>query len=808
VKTQPRAEAPAAEPARQRFPVRFPSAALAPVAGPALIVAAVLVVLRPFAFGGMLTTQHVDILPLWLPTHCFLGSALRHGHIPAWNPFAEAGARFAADPQSGWLYLPAMSLDTALPCARALGWFITLQPAIAGLAIYAFLRSEGCARAAATVGGLCLALSVAASYTALSVPLSGALAWSAVTLAAASRLWRAETWTRRFLWLLAVALAWGQLASAHMSQGLLLGTAALAAYLIARFVMGVRSGGTSTARRGLALTALVVVFLPLVNLGILLPRISYFEHSSLASGYRAAEERAGTLQGRPPTPVVGETGASEAGWPLAAAVTPGWYLGVAAVALLLAAPWSRRHRPVALALIAFGAVTYVLSLRSVAESLSPHVGRWRLGDIYLHAPARLRFGVLLVAPVLAGLGADAWRERRRWRQRVLLLLPAAAVFGVLPTVLGYRWDGQLLPLAGLVAGGTALMLSAGRPGLLWLLPVVLAVELSANGVAGQTGAIRPHALGPLRFTALGPLRDPNVSVDAYLREGPIVRAIRSGGVARYLPLALKALREPRGYLLLSRPSDWPLEANQRSMLFGIEDVGGSDNPLQSSRYWSFVRAVSSAPLGYNAAFFSPPDRVTRDLMQIRWVIQAAGRPPLDPNAAAVAREGHWTLYRLPHVPGRASVVQRWVTAPSPDRALHAVTEPSFDPRREVVLESSPGIPRHQGASPRPGHATADFVWHGPQAATVRVRTPRPAIVLVRNTFDSGWHATVDGRPASVQPADYVAQGIAVQAGRHVVELTYDDPTIGYGVIGSGVAILLILGAALAARTRERTREQR
>src|SRR5437868_3049609 len=53
------------------------------LAGPALIVGSVLVVLHSFAFGGRLTLQHVDILSQWLPTYCFLGKSLAAGHIPA-----------------------------------------------------------------------------------------------------------------------------------------------------------------------------------------------------------------------------------------------------------------------------------------------------------------------------------------------------------------------------------------------------------------------------------------------------------------------------------------------------------------------------------------------------------------------------------------------------------------------------------------------------------------------------------------------------------------------------------------------------
>ncbi|HVM33858.1 MAG TPA: hypothetical protein VM784_00745, partial [Actinomycetota bacterium] len=67
-------------------------------------------ILRDVAFGGMLTTAHPDVLTQWLPVHCFLGKSLAAGNVPQWNPYVMGGVPFAADPQSGWMYLPAMSL--------------------------------------------------------------------------------------------------------------------------------------------------------------------------------------------------------------------------------------------------------------------------------------------------------------------------------------------------------------------------------------------------------------------------------------------------------------------------------------------------------------------------------------------------------------------------------------------------------------------------------------------------------------------------------------------------------------------------
>lgn len=154
--------------------------------GPALIVVSVLIALRGFVVGGALTNQHPDLLTFWLPRWSFLGDSLAAGRIPIWNPYEMAGYRFAADPQSGWLYAPPMLLFSTLSPGLALRSFIVFNPLLAGLGLFAFLRMESIGRIAATAGGLVLAMTISTSTIAISLPFAGALAWTTVLLLAAA----------------------------------------------------------------------------------------------------------------------------------------------------------------------------------------------------------------------------------------------------------------------------------------------------------------------------------------------------------------------------------------------------------------------------------------------------------------------------------------------------------------------------------------------------------------------------------------------------------------------------------------------
>src|SRR5205809_4014141 len=86
------------------------------LAGPLLIVSAVLIVLHAMVFGGLVTFTQPDVPSLWLPNFCYLGTSLAHGSVPVWNPHVMGGLPFASDPQSGWMYVLPSLLFSSLPC--------------------------------------------------------------------------------------------------------------------------------------------------------------------------------------------------------------------------------------------------------------------------------------------------------------------------------------------------------------------------------------------------------------------------------------------------------------------------------------------------------------------------------------------------------------------------------------------------------------------------------------------------------------------------------------------------------------------
>jgi hypothetical protein len=289
----------------------------------------------------------------------------------------------------------------------------------------------------------------------------------------------------------------------------------------------------------------------------------------------------------------------------------------------------------------------------------------------------------------------------------------------------------------------------------------------------------------------------SIDVGAYVRPYATARVLQREDDGRYFYLLVGGSLRQRGALQLQSPDYWPLLANQRAMLFGLEDVDGY-NPVQSVRFWSFLRKADPKNIKYNAAFLNRPHSFVRNLLQINWVTGAAVHSARLRGTLTrmVVREGRWGLYRSEAVTPRASVVTGWHTVATPDDALRDVTAERFHYPSQAVLEPHDGFPQSQGTR---GNGTAVYTELGDQAARIEVNAPAPAIVLIRNIYDPGWNATVDGVSRPVMPVDYVDQGVFVTGGHHVIELGYNDPNVGYGLLGSALVLALFWAGARALR---------
>jgi Bacterial membrane protein YfhO len=117
----------------------------------------------------------------------------------------------------------------------------------------------------------------------------------------------------------------------------------------------------------------------------------------------------------------------------------------------------------------------------------------------------------------------------------------------------------------------------------------------------------------------------------------------------------------------------------------------------------------------------------------------------------------------------------------------------------AVLETDPGLTQRQ-------HGVAGHAYYHelePEDVRIDVEAPDPSILVVRNAWDEGWSATLDGRPVPLLRVDGFVQGVAVPQGSHGVRLVYREPAIGRGIALSALALLGLMAVVAVAFVRGR-----
>ena len=687
------------------------------------------------------------------------------------------GYRFAADPQSGWLYVPPMLLFSTLSPGAAMRALIVLNPLLAGLGLFWFLRKESISRPVATVAGLCLGMLMSTSDMAISMPFAGFLGWTTIVLVGASGYRHADRWSRRLAWLALSAFAWSQVASAHMSHGLVMCSLLLAAFLIATSVASVRrgevAGWTAAGRTGLFLIAM-----PLASLAILIPRLAFIGSSSLHRGYDALGQPVRSTAHITDRPLA--TNGVWAAWPLAFGSAPGAYVGAV---MLLAVLFAWRDRARRALVVAFGGclvLTWLLMLNVIVTAgwFQTLLLKVPFGDVYLHNPGRMRYLSMIAIPVLGAVGLQGLRDRPMSASdaRRVLAAGVALLLGVPLLAGGTPYRFILLAVAMLAAVPTLYWLATARKR--WAMTAVVAVvsiELLASAVysgmyqggtiytgleSGERPNLVPQVLEYPDLSETDFLR-PTAFVDIIrepARPVPDVRAaggeLRQGvpvhpaaaGLAGARDGARDAVRHPRRAGLQPGAAPPLLDVHPRDQL--------EPGLLQRVRAGAAVpaeRAADGRPVPHRShgcrGGARGPDRGER-----RRLRPGAG---VRMGAARLAR-GHVDAGRPSG--GRARRRPRSDVRPRADRVRRAGPGHPADPERDAG---------HRRRTER----------SRPRTSASRSRRTHPALVVVRNSYDAGWSATVDGAPAPLLATDYLVQGVAVPSGTHEIRLVYRDDDV-------------------------------
>jgi len=475
------------------------------------------------------------------------------------------------------------------------------------------------------------------------------------------------------------------------------------------------------------------------------------------------------------------------------------YTGFGALLLVLFAlrpPWDRRRK----VLIGAFSVFFLLA----CGRYSPFFFLYRITPFLssIRYPVKFFLGSMFCLSVLAAVGFDeviAGRAPGKKALRALALTAGAAL------VLFLTFKGQILPLINALlviekeSSYRAIGLSIGTG--LVLLAVFAAGFILLSKTRGR-GTLPAWAL--IALAVLDPAyhnRGINPTVPAsFFKKPPIMSDLRPPlTVYRADDFFIDRREKSRSnisFLAYYRGTLFPLSA----MADGVKYVFNTDF------YGTYTRRC--VELERKVKEF-PPELQFKILCYLGCQYFISDFPMFSKETARELHVEGFPVY-VESLPARTPVphvVYATRRAATLEERLGVFVSAGFDPLKEIVTESDPGLARSPGPPSDPRAIQTSLLvkkeaqgrgWYSTDLA-------REGVAVFPGNYARGWRAWVDGRRADVFEANLFSKGVLMPAGEHEVVLRYLPGSFIWGSAVSLATIVFLLVGTLIAEFRLRRR---
>lgn len=711
------------------------------------------------------------------------------GRIPEWNPYLFGGLPYIAA-QHGDIFYPTAWLRWVLPIDTAMNLGFFAHIVLAGLTMYALLRALGAAWTGALVGGLSYELTgIVASL--VRPGHDGKLFVSALSPLVLLALLRAIRDRRPSGYAMLAVVVGLCMLSPHyqMTYYLLVAAALWTLYLV--FLDPARPAGLRWPVE-LALAFAAVLLGLAISAIQVLPFLQYIPFSPRAAGGPSGGWEYATLFSMPPEEIVTTVlpqfnGVLEGYWGRNFFKLHTEYLGAAVVALAVVGLGDRGRRRTIQAL---GAIAVLFLL----VAFGGHTPFYRLWYEVMpmmkkvRAPGMAFFLVALPVAAFAGFGAD--RLLRREVPLRSLVVPLAVLGGIaLLGVMGILQSGATV----LASADQAARVAANAPALRLGALRLLAATLVAGAICWSVW--RGRLTGGLAAAALAAVVvADNWSVDRqfFAFREPAAQVFRDDEVTTRLRSEKKPFRVLdvgvyQGSYLMAHDIQTMLGYHGNEVRFYDELLGGKGQ-------WRFAG---------NPALL--------DLLSVRYLLL--------PQAQAVPGF-HEVLGPVPTTPGTPAVLLARDTIPPyvrvlpgaaklpDDQVVATVIDPRFPYDALALYPDTASVspePIRAGQLPPPSNVRATLADWAPGRMRIILEgnDPKPAYLLVSETWYPDWHARVDGKPAALLRADHALLSVVVPPGAREVTLDFSSAAYARGKLVTLGALLVALALVLVPALRAR-----
>lgn len=207
--------------------------------------------------------------------------------------------------------------------------------------------------------------------------------------------------------------------------------------------------------------------------------------------------------------------------------------------------------------------------------------------------------------------------------------------------------------------------------------------------------------------------------------------------------------------------------------YGIESIEGYD-PLYDARYEEFIAALnrrepnSTPPFGFNRIVTTPTiDSPLLPLLNVTYVL--ALEDVRSPDLELMYREGNTRIYFYTKALPRIYPTESVKVGNNRQDVMNLLYDKNFYPEKTAIVEEQ--IPNIH--APIVSTDSIKIVSYEDSSLRATASLASDHFVIIANMFDKNWKATVDGKRTKIYRADYLFIGLLVPKGDHLITLAYE-----------------------------------
>ncbi|OGH20490.1 MAG: hypothetical protein A3D74_02870 [Candidatus Levybacteria bacterium RIFCSPHIGHO2_02_FULL_37_13] len=678
-----------------------------------------------------------DIHTQIYPWKKFSMETFKSGQIPIWNPYSFSGNPHLANFQSAVLS-PFNLLFFIFPFIHSWSILILLQPFLAGLFMYLFVRQIGVGKVGSLISSIsfmfCGFIVVWMAYGTLSL----AISLLPLALLAINKFYNTKQFRYLILLCLTIPLSFF---SGHFQMSLYF-LGALIAFLVFKglAIRNIRSTFY------LILSTFVGILLSLPQI---LPSIELYRESVRSEIFQISEAIPFQYLITIISPDFFGNPVTRNDWFGHYAEWAG-FIGILPFLLAIFAIWKVRRK-----IVVFFAILGIFSLiLAVNSPISEFFVSLKIPVLSTSALSRIIVLFSFSFAVLAGFGFDRLIRGIRDARKLTIMFGLIGLFFVTMWLL--LFFGKIYPAEWLIVAKRNFVLPTAL--FIGAIVVVFAGTINKKLILFSIFYfLFSVSFDSLRFAQKWMPFDP---VQLVYPQVPVIDAIK------------KNIGNNRIYGNLGA---------EVTTYYGFPSLEGYD-PLYIGRYGEFIRSA------YSGEFVKPERSVVKldrrgkytdrvlDLLGVGLVFH----PIADTNQGwaypvwedikrydLVYKDNKFQLFKNKLVLARATLFYNYEVIKDDKEIIKRFYSDDFDFRNVLILEEAPDLIIEKGAT-----GSAKIISYTPNKIVIKTSSNSPALLFLSDNYYPGWKARVDGKSSKIYRADYSFRAVIVPKGESVVEFLF------------------------------------